>query len=180
MDELGLKLRLLRKEKGLTLKQLAEKVGCPVSYLSMTENGKVEPSLSRLKQITDALDTTIIDLLKENNGERVVIRKENRQRIKHQRANAQNELLVPQIPERQLDLRLTTIYPHGSSEGFYSHPGEECGLVLKGSLELMVEDVTYNLKEGDSFYFFSDRKHSWRNKGSEDVLIVWANHPASW
>jgi transcriptional regulator with XRE-family HTH domain len=180
MEELGSKLRSLRKVKGLTLKQLAEKVECPVSYLSMVENGKVEPSLSRLKEITDALETTIVDLLKEENSMKVVIHQNQRQCIKHPRAKAQNELLVPQIPDRQLDLRLTSIHPEGSSEGSYSHPGEECGLVLKGSLELTVDNEKYDLEVGDSFYFFSNKKHSWRNKGNEDVVIVWVNHPPSW
>lgn len=180
MEELGSRLRSLRKEKGLILKQLAEKVGCPVSYLSMVETGKVEPSLSRLKEITDALDTTIVDLLKQENAMKVVIQRKERQCIKHPRAKAQNELLVPQIPDRQLDLRLTTIHPEGSSEGSYSHPGEECGIVLKGSLDLTVDNKKYDLEEGDSFYFLSSKKHSWRNKGNEDVVIVWVNHPPSW
>ena len=77
MDSIGSRLRSLRKIQGLSLKQVAEIVGCTPSYLSMVENDKLDPSASRLKKIADALGSTIIQLFSERpNGEEVVLRKE--------------------------------------------------------------------------------------------------------
>ncbi|MGB9618134.1 MAG: helix-turn-helix domain-containing protein, partial [Desulfomonilaceae bacterium] len=61
MESLGAKLRALRKQQGLSLKQLAERVGCAPSYLSMVENERLDPSVSRLKKIVDALGKTIVN-----------------------------------------------------------------------------------------------------------------------
>ena len=75
MNEVGHKLRILRKAKELSLTELSHRVGCSPSYLSMVENGKVDPSVTRLKKIADSLEVTIIDLFQTVTAQDVVIRK---------------------------------------------------------------------------------------------------------
>jgi len=180
MDNLGLKLRDLRKFRKLSLKQLAERTGCATSYLSMVENGKIDPGISRLKKIADGLDVTIIDIFQENHHSRVVTRKHERIQADFPKSRTKIEMLVPQIAGRQIDARMAIIAPGGSSDGDYSHPGEEFGLLLQGKLALTVGGVTYNLNEGDSFYFSSTQNHRFKNTGREEAFVVWVNHPASW
>jgi transcriptional regulator with XRE-family HTH domain len=180
MDGLGPKLRLLRKSKHLSLKQLAERAGCSPSYISMVENGKVDPGVSRLKKIADGLEMTIVDLFSVRRGETLIIRKDERIIAEFSGSKTRIEILVPQLPKKEMDARLAVVYPGGNSQGDYCHPGQEFGLVLKGLLELRVDGVDYLLREGDSFYFESIRKHRFRNPGDEDTLVVWVNHPPSW
>jgi transcriptional regulator with XRE-family HTH domain len=61
----GERIRLRRKELGLSLSALAEKAGVAKSYLSNLENNKHEarPSGRTLYQIAEALGTTMSDLL---------------------------------------------------------------------------------------------------------------------
>lgn len=180
MKELGTKLRSLRKERGLSLVQLCGQVKCSPSYLSMVENGKVDPSISRLKKITDALDVTIVDLFQNSNDRKIVIRRNERPRGEITRSKTEIEMLIQSNPDNQLDARVATIHPDGCSNGYYRHPGEEFGLVLSGTFELTIDGVIYTLEKGDSFYFESPRNHSFRNPGTEDAVIVWVNHPPSW
>ena len=180
MDQLGFKLRSLRKKRNLSLKQLGVRVNCSPSYLSMVENGKVDPGISRLKKIADGLDVTIVDLFQTQISQKVVIRKEDRIHAKFQRSKTKIEILVPQLPEKLMDARIATVYPGGSSEGDYRHPGEEFGLILAGKLELTIDGAVYELGEGDSFYFSSTRNHRFRNIGQENTQVVWVNTPASW
>lgn len=178
---LGSQLRTLRKTKGLSLDKLSKLAGCSLSYLSLVENGKVDPSISRLKRIANALGITIIDLFQSHNGPEVVIRKKNRIRGEFTHSKTAVEILVPPLPEsKKMDARLAIIHPGGGSEGDYYHPGEEFGLILKGKLELTINGISYQLEEGDSFYFNSTRRHGFQNLGSEDTLVVWVNHPPSW
>ena len=179
MDSLGPKLKSLRKGKGLSLKKLSERVKCSPSYLSMVENGKVDPSISRLKRIAEGLGFTIVDLFQAEIRKDVVIRKQERLCGRFPRSKTDIEILVPHIPEKQIDARLAIIHPGGSSEGDYRHPGEEFGLLLEGSLELVIDGVGYQLQEGDSFYFPSTRNHRFRNPGDKDTVVVWVNHPPS-
>ncbi|MCD4715175.1 MAG: cupin domain-containing protein [Desulfobacterales bacterium] len=180
MDQLGHKLRSLRKQRGLSLKKLGERINCSTSYLSMVENGKVDPGISHLKKIANGLDVTIVDLFQKHDGQKVVIRKEDRIQAEFNRSKTKIEILVPQLPNKLMDARIANIYPGGSSEGDYRHPGEEFGLVLKGRLELTIDGDVYELREGDSFYFSSNGNHCFRNPGKDNTMVVWVNTPASW
>jgi transcriptional regulator with XRE-family HTH domain len=180
MDSIGSRLRSLRNSQGLSLKQVAQLVGCTPSYLSMVENDKLDPSASRLKKIADAMGSTIIELFSDQtNGEEVILRKEERQRVAVRGSKLLIEILVRQSPDKQIDARLAILAPGGGSEGNYEHPGEEFGFVVKGSLELTVDGATHILREGDTFYFQSTRPHRFRNATDENVEILWVNHPPS-
>ena len=181
MTNIGNRLRALRKEKGLSLMELSKRAGCSISYLSMVENGKVNPSVSKLKKITDILGITIIELFYTEGPENYVIKKENRISGDFPGSKVRVEVLVPQINNRKIDARLAIIEVGGSSEGYYRHPGEEFGFVIKGELELKINGRTYNLKEGDSFYFPSTKDHSFRNPSKRgETVILWVNHPPTW
>ena len=65
----GEKLKKIRKRKGLTLKQLADKVGVTEGYLCHIENDRREnPSIDKIEKIAKALNTNPVNLLikKEN------------------------------------------------------------------------------------------------------------------
>ena len=141
MDSIGSRLRSLRSSQGLSLKQLAERVGCTPSYLSMVENDKLDPSASRLKKIADALGSTIIELFSEqSNGAEVVLRKEERQRVAVRGSKLLIEILVRQAPGKQIDARLAVVAPGGGSEGDYEGKCDLGGTGLAYDfLELAVE-----------------------------------------
>jgi transcriptional regulator with XRE-family HTH domain len=180
MESIGSRIRLVRKSRELSLKQLANRVGCAPSYLSMVENNKLDPSASRLKVIADALGITIVQLLSEPSGGDVVLRKQERQRASVPGSKLLIEILVRQGAGKKMDARLATIYPGGGSKGDYSHIGEEFGFIVKGTLELTVDGTTHSLNEGDTFYFHSSRNHRFQNSSDEDVIVLWVNHPPSW
>lgn len=180
MDQLGKKLRALRKAKKMSLRELAEKVGCSPSYLSMVENAKIDPSISRLKRVAEGLGTTIRGLFEDDPQQDIIIRKPARKHADFPAAKLCIEMLVPQLPQKLMDARLAIVEPGGGSDGDYQHPGEEFGLVLSGEMELEVLGVTHQLSEGDSFYFPSTHNHSFRNKGKHNAVVVWVNCPPSW
>ena len=66
MKIIGVNIKKLREEQGLTLRALAKKIEISASFLSQVESGKASPSLSTLKSISDALATTIGNLIGES------------------------------------------------------------------------------------------------------------------
>lgn len=56
---IGMKLRALRKAKGLTTQQLANKVAVSQSYISRFENNRAVPDIIMLESILTALDTDL-------------------------------------------------------------------------------------------------------------------------
>ena len=63
--KVGTRIKGLRKEKKITLKELAEKTDISISFLSDIENQRSNPSLERLEEIAKALNTTIAYLMGE-------------------------------------------------------------------------------------------------------------------
>jgi len=63
---IGRNIKVFRTNAGLKQKELADKLGKQVQYLSAIENDKREPSLSLLRQIADALDVPASNLLWED------------------------------------------------------------------------------------------------------------------
>jgi transcriptional regulator with XRE-family HTH domain len=60
---LGKLIRKLRKEKGLSLRQLAEKVSVSFVNIAHIENGRIVTSKKVIKQIAKALDYDVDKLL---------------------------------------------------------------------------------------------------------------------
>jgi transcriptional regulator with XRE-family HTH domain len=93
--DIGQRIRSHRQSNHLTLKQLAEKVGCSDAYLSQIENGRVSPSISSLKKIASALQTKITDFFVETqDDDPVVLRPDQRVTLSLSRWNAQIQSLV--------------------------------------------------------------------------------------
>ena len=180
MEDLGKTIRKLRKARKLSLKEVADQIGCSPSYISQVETAKIDPSASRLKEIAQALGTTIVQLFSEQTSEKEIVRKEDRQRASIPASKMIFEILVNQSPDKKMDARIATIDPGGGSNGLYSHHGEEFGYVLEGTAELIIDEKVFNLNEGDAFYFSSENMHSFKNIGDDTLKILWINHPPSY
>ncbi len=177
MDGIGSKIKTLRTAENLTQKRLAQRLGCTPAYISLLENGRVDPSLSMLKKIMESLNTTIVDFFRPHAEETLTLRKEERELVQFPKSKMSIEMLVPNPQNKNMDARLATILPGGGSRGAYRHEGEEFGIVLEGEMELLYEGNVTLLREGDSFYFKSTSPHQFRNPGQCKTVVLWVNNP---
>jgi len=63
-EQCGDRLRQIRRKRQITQEELAHRVGMDVSYLSELENGRKEPCLRKIKEITQGLGITLTELLR--------------------------------------------------------------------------------------------------------------------
>jgi len=182
--KIGSRLRHARLVRGLKLRELAEMVNCSESLLSKIENDKVQPSLRMLHRILSQLDTSIGSLFsKPDDGERVIMRAGERHIIPtganslRKNIGVKLEWIIPYPESRLLSGAIHIVAPGGGSEGSISHEGEEVGYVLEGELELIVNDQSYHLNAGDTFFFPSETPHGYRNPGKKEARIIWINTP---
>lgn len=61
---IGENIKYIRKSKGLTQRELAEKIGVTDSAITRYEKGDREPNIETLNKIATALEVTINDLIK--------------------------------------------------------------------------------------------------------------------
>ncbi|MGB9755683.1 MAG: helix-turn-helix domain-containing protein [Desulfurella sp.] len=176
--EMSEKIKVQRKKKGLTLKALAEKVGCTDAYISQIETGKAMPSISILKKLAESLDIEVKDLLSdEKQQDKIFLTKNERTQIIYPGSHVKAELLVSKISNKMME-PLYKIIPVGcDSQGEHRHNGEEFGYILKGKLELRIGSQSTVLEAGDSFYFSSLLPHYYKNIGDVDVETIWVVAP---
>lgn len=64
---LGNKIKKLRLQKKLSLRELSEKIDISISFLSDIENNRSRPSLERLIDLSKGLETSVAYLVGEEN-----------------------------------------------------------------------------------------------------------------
>jgi len=163
----------------MTLKQLANKAGCTDAYLSQLERGRANPSIMILKKIASALGVKVVDFFLEPETQEndVVCKEGERVNIQFKQGDANIQMLVRNIQNKRMQPFYTSIEPGGGSKGSYSHIGEECGIVLKGMLEINLSGKVYRLKKNESFYFSSQEPHSWSNPSKTKTVVIWVVSP---
>lgn len=68
--KLSVKLKNLREERNLKLKELAEKSGISVSFISDIEHDRRNPSIETLKKLAKALNVPADEFLKDKNSDK--------------------------------------------------------------------------------------------------------------
>lgn len=194
--EFGPRLRALRKRRGLTLAQIAERSSLSRSFISQVESGQAAPSIASIKRICDVLEVSLAELFDDGretgatepksstqddraNPAVRIVRKDRRKAFKYPGAESMNYLLVPDLQGR-LEVILGVMQPGETSEiESWSHDGEEFGFILEGTYELTVDGRAYVLEEGDTIYFSSRLPHSARVIGDRPVRWIWVITPPS-
>jgi DNA-binding transcriptional MerR regulator/quercetin dioxygenase-like cupin family protein len=174
---IGPRLRALRKRRGLTLAQAAQKAEVSVSFMSALEKGDSGVSMSTLARVLRSYGTTIGRLTaSKKHSPRQLTRATTRKTVDWRGDGVRIQQLSngPILMESML----FEIDPGGGSRGGYSHEGEEIIFMLEGSLDVRLDGAkTSRLKKGDSLYFLSTLEHSFVNPGRSKARLIWINTP---
>jgi len=177
---IGHRVRLLRKSKNMSIAKLSEMSGVSTGLISQIERELVSPSVVNLWKLAQTLDKNIgyffDEGIKEND---IVVRKDERKKLIINKSRAKYEILTPNSNEKIEFFMITIGSGDESNIDMLEHDGEECGLVLKGTLTVKINDDEYTLYEGDSIYFSSEMPHRYLNKHDGDCVSVWAMTPPS-
>jgi len=177
---LGLRLKTLRLQKGLTLRELARQAGCSASFISQLELNQASPTIANFEKICTALKMSLVDVLREEPHLQEPIQvpldsEDHPLAMFWQRARLRH-LLPHDAPKPFTALQLTMDVdgetpPRSSRRSF-----NELAIVLKGNVELIVGEKVFSLEPCTAIYFDLGMVHQWRNVGANvaEVLMV---HP---
>lgn len=182
---LGFQIRDLRRAKGITITELAQRINRSVGWLSQIERGMAEVNISAMHEIANVLEVQISWFFRggqpaadEELG--LVVRRTNRRSMDFHGSGVHEEILSPTISGELLLVEST--FAPGASTGDRDRErrGEEAGIVLSGSLELHVDGKTLLLQAGDSFAFTRRGPHRCHNPGTVPAVVLWVHTPASY
>jgi transcriptional regulator with XRE-family HTH domain len=206
MDGLGGRLKELRQQAGLSLRELARQADVSPSLVSQIENGKSRPSVSTLYTFARLLSVPVDELFDAEEhalGEPPTVEAgadetydpanawhpseyANRISVIHPSHRATLRMAegidwerLAATPEHDVNFMKITYAPGaGSSEGaeLQNHEGYEYGYVLSGTLEVTVGHEVFVLHSGESLGFDSAIPHHFRNIGDTDFQGIWFVH----
>lgn len=176
LDEyIGVKIRELRNQYGLTQEELADRTELTKGFISQLERGLTAASVATLNDIVTCLGSNLSEFFREEVGPQMVFGEADYSTKTDKNGNS-IRWLVPTSQRRSLEPILVTIKPHESLDVDKPHEGEEFGYVLRGEILLHHGDRTFPVKAGESFIYETDRDH-WLSASGEEAEVLWISCP---
>ena len=175
------KLKSIRKEKNLTLQDIADRAGVTKGLISQIENSRTIPSLLVLIQIIKALEVGLDDFFNDldgysKEGKILVKRREEYQKFEKEAAEGYDyfRIFTKKINSSTVDIVLLEIQP-GATREFVQTDAFEYKYILSGSVQYLFRDYQIVLNEGDSMLFDGKMEHNPINLGKDvaKMLVVY-------
>jgi transcriptional regulator with XRE-family HTH domain len=178
--KIGEKIRKLRRERRLTLQELADLTILSKPLLSQIENDQVTPPIATLLKIAKGLKVAIHYFFEEE-GDRqkyVLTRGGDGMTSSRRPGNdaAQGYLyrsLAPGIRQKPIEPFLVEFVQTAWDDSFFfSHDGVEFIMLLEGELEFRYGREIMTLAPGDSIYYDSSEPHGYVSTGKVRARAV--------
>ena len=182
--ELGKKIRILRKEKKMSLDDLAGKSGLGKATLSRIENDIHSGTLKTHMKICDALGISLKDLyseIEEKSDEIVALNPRTPEAdVFTYDEKATSVILTQGVAKKNMLPQLVVIEPKGKTAMEENPLGTEKFIFcLEGSMVLVIADKEYTLKKDDAIYFKSSFVHYLKNNGTKTAKILSVTSPTA-
>lgn len=183
-SQIGERLRLRRKLRGLSLKDVSTRAGLSVGMLSQVERGLALPSVKSMRAICAALDMPVAWLFEaasEPNPDHndYVVRASARRELSYDDGSLRKQLLTPDTQPQIQMLRFLMQPGADSGEPYSNTEGGKCGLVVSGTLGLGLDGQSLVIKQGDSFAFPAWTMVRFWTIGDEPCEVIWVVAPAT-
>ncbi|MBF6500094.1 helix-turn-helix transcriptional regulator [Nocardia farcinica] len=166
-------VRAVRRQRGLTLEEVAAQAGLTKSYLSKIEREQSNPSIAVALKIAKALGVDVGQLFATDGASRSL--------VIDRAADDTGGPGYRTLATAMLGKSMTpfVLRPHDDTEDYVhaEHPGQEFVYVLTGEAELHHGEQVTVLAAGDSAYFDAAVPHRIRRRAAaETSVLVVAHH----
>lgn len=196
-DLIGPNVRAAREAQGISLRELARRIGVSPSFISQLERNKANASVGTLYALVDVLGISIDQVMagpdaRASHHERLGSPRDERNAPTRalqvdqplQRSEGRARIQFPgvtwerltQASDPQVDFLHVTYAPGSASspeDEMMRHGGHEYGFVVSGTITVQVGFDTYLMAAGDAITFDSMTPHRLSNTSSEDCVAIW-------
>lgn len=180
--DIGKKVKELRLQKKLTLKELSESTGLSTGFLSQLERGLTNIATDSLQKISEILGVELSYFFVSPSKNRShVLRSYEKEVFQVVNSKFIHYHLTNHSPDKSLLPRMVELLPINCNEDLsqYAHEGEEFVYVLEGTLTLFINHEQVDLFPGDSAHYNSSIVHNWANYTNKMVRILVVSTPNS-
>ncbi len=179
---IGARIKELRNEKKMTLKQLSDQSGLSAGFLSQLERGLSTIAIDSLATLAKILGVNLSSFFQENedNTADPVVHSFD-QHFSQVNPQIIQYILSHHPSQSHILPRIFTLLPMANAHldhlEVYRHEGEEFIYVLEGIVTVMLNDNQYTLYPGDSIMVDSTVPHNWINYTNQVARILTINYP---
>lgn len=172
--KVGAAIRARRVAAGLSLAELAARIGVALSTMSKIENGKISTSFERLDAVSNALEADLSELIGASGPVTIATMQSNLFGMRRSITRPEHGRMVDAGPYLEwfhatdiyrkryqpmvVEVLINDITDYGP---FTQHSGEEFNYVLEGEMEFHTEIYApVRLQSGASIYFDAEMKHA--------------------
>lgn len=175
---IGLKLKELRVQKGLTQEELADRAELSKGFISQLERDLTSPSIATLVDILQCLGTDLKEFFSEEADHQIVFSGADYFEKTDSDLGNKIEWIIPNSQKNEMEPIRLTLSPFGKTYPDNPHEGEEFGYVLSGNLHIHIGNKIYKAKKGESFYFTPASTH-YIEAGKMGASLIWVTSPPS-
>lgn len=174
LDVVSTRIRDRRKDKRLSLDQLAALAGVSKGMLVQIENGQANPSIATLCKVAVALGASVADLVQVSGQHPAEVLPAGAPRLLWRGPKGGSAtLLVGSAGPDMLELWSWELRP-GERYDAQAHPHgtEELIHVVRGRIALAFGDVSYVIESGGSAVAHTDRPHAYACDGKKPAQFT--------
>ena len=178
LEEIGIRIKSIREEKGLSLDQLSKLTGFDVELLSNIESSKVQPQLGTIIKLSKALDSAFGRIVSGVGDKLYSVTRKNEQKIVSRSTSRKGrkqlytyKSLAPEVKGRHMEALIVQLEENPEDE-MSVHEGEEFIYVLDGTVLLNIGGDKFELEPGDSVYYLSTTPHLIASKSGKATILA--------
>lgn len=179
--KIGANIRKYRLLNKMSMKELADSANITQSMLSQIERDLANPSINSLRLIADTLGIPMFQLFLDGDSiHRFVVTPDTRKQLTFPEDNGLvYELLTPDLRGDIQFCRM--VIPPGIStlSNAMHHKGEEVAYILRGKVDIHIEESQLTLDEDYSIRIQGGTNHRWVNNYDEEAEVLFAITPPS-
>lgn len=171
-DIIASNLRKIRRDKKLSLDNVADMTGVSKSMLGQIERGESSPTVATLSKIALGLHTSLTGLLEADEKPMKVISKEDLDPLLSNHGHFRLYPFFPYDDTKRFEIFVVELETNSISETLPREEGVETYMmVFQGKIQLKVMDKKFALTEGSAIRFEADKPHMYKNIGDRTAKI---------
>ena len=174
LKEIAQRIRALREIMDITPLNMAKACDVSLEEYYAYENGEKDFSFSFFYNVANVLGVDVVDIMSGDSPKLhtcCVVRKGEGYEIKRRNAYSYRHLAYT-FRSKKAEPFLVTVTPKEETPQLHAHDGQEFNYMVSGRMKFFINDMVYELSEGDSVYFDSAFPHAMQSMDNKDAQFI--------
>ncbi|KIC95442.1 helix-turn-helix domain-containing protein [Flavihumibacter solisilvae] len=177
--QISYKIKEIRKQKNITVQELADRANVSKGLISQIENNRTVPSLPVLMNIVLSLNLDLNEFFKDitpnrKSEQKIIIKtpKDYQTFEKEAKGFQYHRAFTRNVQGGPVDFVILELKKGAKRNKMITSESFEYNYMIRGKVEYTIEDEKILFNEGESLFFDSRLPHKLANAGNTDAMML--------